>query len=80
MVYQIAYGSIGLMYFYQKEWDKALEFNLKESYPPCFTRAAGDLWETSKTYNSICANFNAQNNYDSAIFYLRKGLDLNKKI
>ena len=45
----IAYGSIGLMYYYQKEWDMALEFSFKK-IP--LANAAGDLWEVSKTYNT----------------------------
>ncbi len=65
------------MYFYQEEYDKALEFNLKKL--PVSQRA-GDLWEESKTLNNIAQIYTAQNLLDSSLYYLRKSLLLNEKM
>jgi tetratricopeptide (TPR) repeat protein len=73
----IAFGSIGLMYYYQKEWNKALEYNFKK-LP--VSQASGDLWEVSKTFNTIAQIYNSKAEYDSALFFLRKGLCLNTEM
>ncbi|MEZ5000666.1 MAG: histidine kinase [Bacteroidales bacterium] len=73
----IAYGSIGLMYYYQKDYKRALEFNFRK-IP--LTEKAGDIWELSKTYNNISQVYNSKNQYDSALIYLRKGLKLNLRV
>lgn len=73
----IAYGSIGLMYYFQKNWDKALEFNFRKMP---LSEAAGDLWEVSKTCNTIAQIYNSKSDHDSALLYLRKSLKLNKKM
>jgi tetratricopeptide (TPR) repeat protein len=73
----IAYGSIGLMYYFQKNWNKALDFNFRKMP---LSEAAGDLWEVSKTCNTIAQIYDSKSRYDSALLYLHKSLDLNKKM
>lgn len=70
----LAYGNIGLIYYYQKDYDKAMEFSLKK-LP--ISLAKKDLWEVSKTYNNIAQIYNSTKRYDSALVYLRKYLRLN---
>jgi tetratricopeptide (TPR) repeat protein len=65
------------MYYYQKEWDKALEFSFKK-LP--ISEAAGDLWEESKIFNLIAQVYNSKTEHDSALLYMRKCLQLNKKM
>jgi len=40
----IAYGSIGLMYYHQEDWNKALEFCNKKL---AISKVRNDLWELS---------------------------------
>jgi tetratricopeptide (TPR) repeat protein len=65
------------MYYFQKNWNKALEFNFRKMP---LSEAAGDLWEVSKTCNNIAQIYNSKAEYDSALIYLRKSLKLNKKM
>ena len=63
------------MYFYQKEWDKALEYCFKK-LP--ISKARGEVYELSKTYNTIAQIHRARAEYDSALYFLRIGLKLNR--
>ena len=73
----IAYGSIGLMYYHQEDWKKALEFCNKKL---AISKVRNDLWEISKTYNTIAATYNAMAKYDSALIYFREGLKLDYRM
>jgi len=73
----IAYGSIGLMYFYQEDYRRALEFNFKK-LP--VSEENGELWELSKTLNSISQIYGALNMHDSSLFYLRKNSLLTRQM
>ncbi len=73
----IAYGSIGLMYYYQEDYDMALTFNFRK-VPVC--ERSGDLFELSKCLNNIAQIYAAKNQPDSSIHYLKRSLDLNEKM
>ncbi len=53
----IAYGSIGLAYFYQKNYNKALEYSMKHLV---LSEKRGDLWETAKMCNNIAQIYNCE--------------------
>jgi tetratricopeptide (TPR) repeat protein len=65
------------MYFYQQEYDKALEFNFKKL--PLSSKAGND-WEASKTLNNISNIYSARMEYDSSLYFLRSSLALNRKM
>lgn len=69
----IAYGSIGLMYFYQEDYNKALEFNFMK-LP--LSEKNGNNWEVSKTLNNISQIYSALRKHDSSLFYLRRSLEI----
>ncbi len=73
----IAYGSIGLMYYYQEEYSKALEFNFMK-LP--LSLKSGNIWEVSKTMNNISQIYGAKSMHDSSLFYLRESLKLNEEM
>jgi tetratricopeptide (TPR) repeat protein len=71
----VAYGSIGLAYYYQKDYDKALEFSRKHLY---LSERRNDLWEVSKICNTIAQIYNSKGIFDTALVYQRKSLSLNR--
>jgi tetratricopeptide (TPR) repeat protein len=73
----IAYGSIGLMYYYQEEYSRALEFNFMK-LP--LSLKSGNIWEVSKTMNNISQIYSAISMHDSSLFYLRESLKLNEQM
>lgn len=73
----IAYGSIGLMYYYQEEYSRALEFNFMK-LP--LSLKSGNIWEVSKTMNNISQIYSAIGMHDSSLFYLSESLKLNEKM
>ena len=73
----IAYGSIGLAYYYQKDYQIALEFFKKHLG---LSEKRKDLWEISKVCNNIAQIYNSRGVFDSALFYQKRSLTLNREI
>jgi tetratricopeptide (TPR) repeat protein len=73
----IAYGSIGLAFYYQKDYDRALEYFNKHL---ALSEKRKDLWELSKVCNSIAQIYNLRNSYDSALTYQRRSIELSREM
>lgn len=69
----IAYGSIANTFFYQEDYRKSLDFNLKKL---SLTQKANNLWETHKTANNISLAYSNLNKNDSALIYTRQSLQI----
>ena len=69
----IAYGSIANAYFYQEDYQKSLDFNFKKLQ---IIQKSEKLWEWNKTLNNIALAYSNLNKHDSALFYMRNGLQL----
>lgn len=68
-----AYGSIANAYFFQEDYRKSLEFNFKKLE---IVSLSANKWETNKTLNNIALSYGDLGKYDSALIYMRQGLQL----
>ncbi|WP_372755420.1 LuxR C-terminal-related transcriptional regulator [Labilibaculum sp.] len=73
----IAFGSIANLYFYQEDYKKSLEFNLKKLE---IIKTTKNLWETSKTLNNTALSYSNLGQHAKALAYMRKSLSLSKKL
>ncbi len=69
----IAYGSIANTFFYQEDFQKSLEFNLKKLE---IVLNSANQWETNKTLNNIAMSYSNLGQHDKALSYMRQSLEL----
>ena len=72
-----AYGSIANAYFFQGDYKKSLEFNFKKLE---IISKSTNQWETNKTLNNIALSYSDLDIHDSALVYMRQGLQLAQKM
>jgi tetratricopeptide (TPR) repeat protein len=72
-----AYGSIANAYFFQEDYKKSLEFNFKKLE---IISNSNNLWEINKTLNNIALSYSNLGKVDSALVYIRQGLQLVEKL
>lgn len=73
----IAYGSIANAYYFEGDYKKSLEFNFKKL---SIINNTANLWEKIKTINNVALSYNHLNMADSALYYMKKSLNISLKM